>query len=970
VVDVYLYAGEVAPADLVLSDPTTARSSAGSIALAVGAAVVLGAGASIVASTGTAAGTGAATATGASSGGTQDALVLNANTDLLSSPVIPASMASYSMCGWVYFRAATGAESVPWYFSGGADDDSLFARDPAWTGGVSLLTFTDRSFNYTDIGTVALGGWYWFGYTRSGTTVQLYFAAEGATGLTNTPAGTAVAPSGVTSLKVLGENGTYWMDGRGSRFRLWDGVLSAAEMLAEFQGTNAVRTAGLVADWPLSNATTFGTDQSGNGNTLTNAGASYTVGVGPVLSGGGSATGVASAAGTGAAAGVGAISAASTATTAGVGTAAGTGLALAPAVASSSGVGAASATGLAIAPAVATSPGTGAAAATGAATSAAQASTAGVGAAASTGASLAATTATSSGTGAASGTALALVPAVAGAAGVGAATATGASSAASTGTSAGTGAASAVGTSGSAGTAVASAAGVGAAAATGTALAAAQAGAAGAGAAAGVGAALAPSQAASAGLGAASSTGASLAAATGTSAGVGAAAATGTSGSAGTAVASSAGVGTASATGAALVVATASAAGVGAASGTALALAPAVGTSSGTGAAAAVGSSAATGTAVGAAAVGTAAATGTSVAASTASASGVGAAAAGGTSLADGSGIATAAGTSWCFASGACLPVLPWQQPWARWSFEDASDAQVLDSTGRVAPLTVRSASGFPARIARGASRAWRFGGNATTVVADSGVYGEGALAAGDFVSFFGGGWTASFWVKSSGAGQTGSVFYFASHDLGAGLNGVNQVVVSLAPTTQLLSANQFRRTSLTTGLSSAASWAAAITDTAWHHVILRKRLPTDSPSDVPAFDAWRDGAALSPTTSPTNPNGRATDSGFAIPAIRASIGERFRGNTAATHDVGLNASLDSLTLWNRALSDTEVAEVYAAALLEELPYSYPGASFEAGLVALGAGATFVTLPASADSLNLGATATGDGPATAEVYRG
>jgi hypothetical protein len=79
--------------------------------------------------------------------------------------------------------------------------------------------------------------------------------------------GAATAP---TAFCIGGRSeidGTEWFNGRVAYWRIWDGLLTEAEILQEWAHSNAVKTAGLFADYRLSNASDLN-DYSGNGRHL------------------------------------------------------------------------------------------------------------------------------------------------------------------------------------------------------------------------------------------------------------------------------------------------------------------------------------------------------------------------------------------------------------------------------------------------------------------------------------------------------------------------------------------------------------------------------------------------------------------------------------------------------------------------------------------------------------------------------
>lgn len=92
----------------------------------------------------------------------------------------------------------------------------------------------------------------------SGGTIQTTAAIGG--GAANAP--TALCLGGRSET-----DDTEWFNGRMAYWRIWDGVHTEEEILQEWAYSNAVKTAGLFADYKLTNASDL-VDYSGNGNDL------------------------------------------------------------------------------------------------------------------------------------------------------------------------------------------------------------------------------------------------------------------------------------------------------------------------------------------------------------------------------------------------------------------------------------------------------------------------------------------------------------------------------------------------------------------------------------------------------------------------------------------------------------------------------------------------------------------------------
>ena len=116
------------------------------------------------------------------------------------------------------------------------------------------------------------GQWTFVTFRRNGSTLTLSIGTE--TG--------AVTHYSGTVFNNFGPTFEFWTGGRLgvapgpggdlALFRVWDAVLSDAEVEAERTSATPARTAGLFAAWDMDSAASPGADSSGNGRTLTNGG--------------------------------------------------------------------------------------------------------------------------------------------------------------------------------------------------------------------------------------------------------------------------------------------------------------------------------------------------------------------------------------------------------------------------------------------------------------------------------------------------------------------------------------------------------------------------------------------------------------------------------------------------------------------------------------------------------------------------
>lgn len=215
------------------------------------------------------------------------AVRLDAAADRLSYSAA-APPAVFTITGWVYLSV---------------DRDDYSAIGRLWTGALSTVVTwstdgdgTSGPWAYTGGGSIgsstglAVGEWRRVAITRTGSSGQILTATPtGSTEVDSGAVGTAT-PAGIT----LGGRDTgdpnEWLNGRLAYVRIWDSVLSQAEIEAEWASATPVRTSGLWADWPLSSATDL-TDTVAGRTLAVASGGSLTTEDGPDL-GGGDTTGV------------------------------------------------------------------------------------------------------------------------------------------------------------------------------------------------------------------------------------------------------------------------------------------------------------------------------------------------------------------------------------------------------------------------------------------------------------------------------------------------------------------------------------------------------------------------------------------------------------------------------------------------------------------------------------------------------
>lgn len=165
------------------------------------------------------------------------------------------------------------------YLSVDRNDYSCWCR--VWTEAVATVgtwsTDSDGTSGpnwYTASGSISqttgfvAGEWRRLAITRTSTGSAVAYAAT-PDGPVEVDAGTVstATPAGIT----LGGRDPFdtaeWWNGRVAHVRVWDGILSQAQIEAEWASPTPVITSGLWADWPLETADDL-TDHSGNGRHL------------------------------------------------------------------------------------------------------------------------------------------------------------------------------------------------------------------------------------------------------------------------------------------------------------------------------------------------------------------------------------------------------------------------------------------------------------------------------------------------------------------------------------------------------------------------------------------------------------------------------------------------------------------------------------------------------------------------------
>jgi hypothetical protein len=181
---------------------------------------------------------------------------------------------SFTMMGWFKLAASTGGYSTLLGLGPLSGNNAYLAL----TAGTSLGVWTGSG--YASGPNLTIGTWYHIALTVSGTgpgQVQLY--------LNGVPTITLDGNAAVSSqrLSIANDSAHDWTNGSAAAVKIYDAVLTQAEIAAEMAQLAPVRTAGLNSSYDLQNAATAANDSSGNGRSMTVSGTLTTDSVGPPL---------------------------------------------------------------------------------------------------------------------------------------------------------------------------------------------------------------------------------------------------------------------------------------------------------------------------------------------------------------------------------------------------------------------------------------------------------------------------------------------------------------------------------------------------------------------------------------------------------------------------------------------------------------------------------------------------------------
>lgn len=215
------------------------------------------------------------------------AVQLDAAADRLawSGAGLPAPAAGMTLTMWVRVDVDLDANSTFARLSASASTLVTFATDGTGTGGPAHFTASGSAQLVGDMG--ALATWVPVATTRSadGATARV-FRRVGGVGATQADSGAITGVTGAPDQICIGGRLTTdageWLSGSVAHVRLWSAELTQAEIEAEWASATPVRSAQLVADWPLATASDL-TDTVGSRTLAVQSGGDLSTVTGPDL---------------------------------------------------------------------------------------------------------------------------------------------------------------------------------------------------------------------------------------------------------------------------------------------------------------------------------------------------------------------------------------------------------------------------------------------------------------------------------------------------------------------------------------------------------------------------------------------------------------------------------------------------------------------------------------------------------------
>lgn len=204
-----------------------------------------------------------------------------ADTLVMPSAALPAATGGWTVAGW--HRIEVDRNDVTTFWSLDANFSSGWHALRCTADGVTLKVNSSGTDSVAGP-TLTVGVWYFLAVTKTAADAFTLYVGTEAGGALTQYTGTGSAITSYAGDGYVGGNAySEFQNGRAWGLRLWDAELSAGEIAAEFAAATAARTSNLRAQWLLDNASTPGTDSSGNGRNLTNSGGAWVLEAGPTL---------------------------------------------------------------------------------------------------------------------------------------------------------------------------------------------------------------------------------------------------------------------------------------------------------------------------------------------------------------------------------------------------------------------------------------------------------------------------------------------------------------------------------------------------------------------------------------------------------------------------------------------------------------------------------------------------------------